>query len=315
MKAERLLSPGVATMRLSLKNVYKRPQICGDCSYDTARVTVDANQQGKFAAEFDSTTPVSHAADNEKLIFWSEEKPSPKVSVPVPHAGFTDITQPGMEDYGSNQAEEAFARSEDSANAGFPRKSAEKILEEKFEQCIHDGYEQGKTKAEDECRTMRESAANKAKEAELTLREARQRAKEILASSETKIVELALAVSEKLVRTQLTVAPETVTAIVRETMNMLNGGEQVDLYVNPADIDVCVGFSDRLKEEFKEIVRFEVLADSELPKGSCRIESECGVAEYLIEEEKEALEKILLQLARKEEAKLIEEDDAAYGKH
>jgi len=85
--------------------------------------------------------------------------------------------------------------------------------------------------------------------------------------------------------------------------------------LNPADLDACVGFSDRLKEEFKEIVKLEVLTDSQLAKGSCRIESESGVAEYLIEEEKEALEKTLLQVARKEEAKLIEEDDSAYGKH
>jgi flagellar biosynthesis/type III secretory pathway protein FliH len=303
MKAERLLSPGVATMRLSLKNVYKKPQICGDCSYGSGRIFSEVNQQGELSLESDLAQPVAHAASREKLIFWSEEKPKPKPNIPAPQADFTATSHPDSGEFGSVQAEETYDL------------RAEKILEEKLEQCIHDGYEQGKTKAEDECRTMRESAANKLKEAELSLREARQRAKEIIASSETKIVELALAVSERLVRTQLSVAPETVTAIVRETMNMLNGGEQVDLYVNPADLDACVGFSDRLKEEFKEIVKLEVLTDSQLAKGSCRIESESGVAEYLIEEEKEALEKTLLQVARKEEAKLIEEDDSAYGKH
>ncbi len=295
MKAERLLSPGVATMRLSLKNVYKKPQICGDCSYG----------KGELSLENDLSQPVVQVTGREKLIFWSDEKPKPKPKpgITAAQTDFTAVSLPDSGEFGSDQAEETYDF------------SAEKVLEEKLQQCIHDGYEQGKTKAEDECRTIRESAANKLKEAELSLREARQRAKEIIASSETKIVELALAVSERLVRTQLSVAPETVTAIVRETMNMLNGGEQVDLYVNPADIDACVGFSDRLKEEFKEIVKLEVLADSQLPKGSCRIESESGVAEYLIEEEKEALEKTLLQVARKEEAKLVEEDDSAYGKH
>lgn len=292
-------------MRLSLKNVYKKPQICGDCSYG----------KGEFSAEPDLAQPVVQVTGREKLIFWSEEKPKPKPGITAVQTDFTAVSHPASGEFGSDQAEEAYNPGGGSANAGVSRKSAEKILEEKLQQCIHEGYEQGKTKAEDECRSMRESAANKVKEAELSLREARQRAKEIIASSETKIIELALAVSERLVRTQLSVAPETVTAIVRETMNMLNGGEQVDLYVNPADIDACVGFSDRLKEEFKEIVKLEVLADSQLPKGSCRIESESGVAEYLIEEEKEALEKTLLQVARKEEAKLIEEDDSAYGKH
>lgn len=302
-------------MRLSLKNVYKKPQICGDCSYGTGRIPTEVNQQDELYLERDLAQPVVHATGREKLIFWSEEKPNPKVGIPASQAGFTAASHPDSGGFRLEQAEEAYAPGRVTVNDGVPRKSAEKILEEKLEQCIHEGYEQGKTKAEDECRTMRENAAIKLKEAELSLREARQRAKEIIASSETKIVELALAVSEKLVRTQLTVAPETVTAIVRETMNMLNGGEQVDLYVNPADLDACVGFSDRLKEEFKEIIKLEVLADSQLPKGSCRLESENGIAEYLIEEEKEALEKTLLQVARKEEAKLIEEDDTAYGKH
>ncbi len=302
-------------MRLSLRNVYKKPQVCGDCSYGTGRTPAEVNQQDELSLERDLEQPVVNTAGREKLIFWSEEKPKTKVSIPASRADFAPASHPGRDEFGPDQAEEAYTHDGGTVTPGVPRKSAEKILEEKLEQCIHEGFEQGKTKAEDECRTMRESAANKLKEAELSLREARQRAKEIIASSETKIVELALAVSERLVRTQLSVEPETVTAIVRETMNMLNGGEQVELYVNPADLDACVGFSERLKEEFKEIVKLEVFADSQLPKGSCRIESESGVAEYLIEEEKEALEKTLLQVARKEEAKLIEEDDSAYGKH
>ena len=97
-------------------------------------------------------------------------------------------------------------------------------------------------------------------------------------------------------------------------MNILNGGEQVELYVNPADLGSCQSFSAELKSEFREIAKLDVLPDDSIPRGSCRIESESGVAEYFIDEEKAKLKETLLSLARGEEEKQAGED-AAYGRH
>lgn len=304
-------------MRLSPNKVYKKPPICGNCSYSAGNVSGNGINKENLEQQ-DSLVVAEHRAARGEVSYWVEPKQQVKENK-------GDSLVSGLENLDETLSEKAEQTEKASAVKSDyvdkqqvqeeAKRTAEKILEERMQDCLREGYEQGKAKAEDECCTMRESAAAKLKDAELSLREAKQRYKEIIASSETKIVELSLAVAERLVYKQLEIAPDTVKAIVRETMNMLNGGEQVDLYVNPEDLDLCRQYGEQLKEEFADIVKLEILSDSKLARGSCRIESENGVAEYLLEEEKEQLKEMLMNLARKEEKEAVEEEDSSYGKH
>lgn len=303
-------------MRLSPNKVYKKPPVCGNCSYGEDGVP-DSDPNREELPEQDQVEIARQRAARGEVSYWVEPKRGNKTG-----SGILSGPDPGEESWKENTSGAEEQAAEDNMEyvekqyvQEEAKRTAEKILEERMQECLREGYEQGKVKAEDECRAMRESASAKLKEAELSLREAKQRYKEIIASSETKIVELSLAVAERLVYKQLDVAPETVKAIVRETMNMLNGGEQVDLYVNPEDLDLCRQYGEQLKDEFADIVKLEIIADVKLPRGSCRIESEMGVAEYLLEEEKEQLKEMLLNLARREEKEAVEEDDSSYGKH
>jgi flagellar assembly protein FliH len=298
-------------MRLSLKNVYKRPHICGRCEYSDNHDHLTAKPEANITGTRQESGRKQTACKSDEVAFWVENEHGNDSGrderEPLALRGDSESCEERKNS--STGAEETFSTAEKADMV------AEKVIAEKMEQYISQAYEQGKTKAIDECRLMREDAATRLREAELSLREARQRSREIVASSEKEIVELALAVAERLVRTRLEADPEIVTAIVRETMSMLNGGEQVDLYVNPADLDLCLGYREQLKEEFREIVKLEVLPDTGIPRGSCRVESEIGVAEYLINEEKEQLRETLLQIARKEEMRQIEEEDSAYDRH
>lgn len=301
-------------MRLSPNKVYKKPPICGNCSY-CAGNPADDDMHRQEEVKQDLAEIAEQRAARGEISYWVEPVKEVKTES---GPGLGSNEENWMENT-SNKDEQTGKVNEDYLDKQYiqqeAQKTAEKILEDKMQECLREGYDQGKVKAEDECRSMRESAAAKLREAELSLREAKQRYKEIIASSETKIVELSIAVAERLVYKQLDVAPDTVKAIIRETMNMLNGGEQVDLYVNPDDLDICRQYGEQLKAEFADIVKLEILSDSKLPRGSCRIESESGVAEYLLEEEKEQLKEMLMNLARKEEKEAVEEEDPSYGKH
>jgi flagellar assembly protein FliH len=301
---EKLLSHGVATMRSSHRSVFKNIKICGRCFYNCESHTGEAYDQ---SVEKVKQANLHESGDSSRsdYAFWSEPC-SEKPEIPVEEEHSVKLE--------ANLSEYDLAAKKAETERLSKLRRAEKELEEKAEKRLLEAYEQGKARAEDECRLMRESTETKMREADLLLREARQKSKEIVASSEHKVVELAMAVAERLVRTQLEISSEAVTAIVRDTMNMLNGGEQVELYVNPADLNSCQSFSAELKNEFREISRLDVLSDDSIPRGSCRIESESGVAEYLIDEEKAQLKETLLSLARREEEKQAEED-AAYGRH
>ncbi len=291
-------------MRLSRNGVFKNTKVCGCCSYNCeSRSSEDYDPSVEIIEQ--GNLPESEDPNKVDYAFWSE--PCPKNKETLAEEEYNSEPETGL-------SEQDLAAKKAEADTLNKLRRAEKELEEKAEKRLLEAYEQGKARVEDECRLMRESTETKTREADLLLREARQKSKEIVASSEHKVVELALAVAERLVRTQLEISPETITAIVRDTMNILNGGEQVELYVNPADLSSCQSFSSELKNEFREITKLDVLPDDSIPRGSCRIESESGVAEYLIDEEKAQLKETLLNLARGEEEKQAEED-AAYGRH
>ncbi|MGM0653011.1 MAG: FliH/SctL family protein [Bacillota bacterium] len=307
-------------MPLSHKNVYKQPPIFGDCSYESEGFVCEPDFGGH---EFQFEQAVDNGSDRGEVVFWSDpelEKDSLDLEERGQAAEEKEEIEYNLEEdieaENDNRIRAAKCESkkkEDIEAAAISK--AEKLLEERFEKCVKDGYEQGKFRAEEECRSMKEKAESSLREAELTLREAKQRSKEIIASSEKKIVELAVAVAERLVYRQIEVEPETITSIARETMNMLNEGTQVDLYVNPADLEKCFDYREFLTKEYPDINKLEVLPDPQLPRGSCRVESESGVVEYLIDEEKEQLKEMLLKIARNEEKRMIEEGVPAYDRH
>jgi len=197
-------------------------------------------------------------------------------------------------------------------NLNSPAEAAGPTLDEQKEQWAKAGYEKGVEKAEAECRQLKQEALNKLKEAELCLREARQKSRELLASSEVKMVELAVAAAEQLIKTQLELAPEKIIQIVRETMRLINGAGRLTVYVSPADLPACLELRGKLEEEFLEVNRLEILPDGALKRGSCRVESESGAAEYLLQEESCRLREMLLDIARRKEIKSAKEP-IAYG--
>ncbi len=307
-------------MPLSHKNVYKQPPIFGDCDYESEKLVCERESEDN---EFQFEQAVSADPDSGEVAFWSDpdlENESVEIKEPEQalekeiKQGDSRIEEVKADRKSKKSAAQSKSNSSEEIEAAAINKT-EKKLEERFEKCVKDGYDQGKARAEQECLSMKEKAEASLREAELTMREAKQRSKEIIASSEKKIVELAVAVAERLVYKQLEVEPETIVSIARETMNMLNEGTQVDLFVNPADLEKCLEYSESLKEENPDISKLEVYPDPQLPRGSCRVESEGGVVEYLIDEEKERLKEVLLSIARNEERRLIEEGVSAYDRH
>ena len=198
--------------------------------------------------------------------------------------------------------------------------SREKAKKEAREEGYSNGYEEGKKNSLDEfedvigdARRELARAREEVKKASEYLKDARRRARETVAASERTIVDLAMAVADKLLRKQLLIAPETVVHIVRDTVKSLPDGEHIRVFVNTEDLDVCLANQEKLEEEFIKIrphfKNIEFHGEEELTRGSCRVESESGVVEFLLDEEKEALREEMTALARKEERSILESGD------
>ncbi|GEM_PF-6312978 len=298
-------------MPLSPKKIYKQPQIEGASLYDPGDPEKEALPENNYDAPIPGNSTYNNGHDQEKVVLWPQPVEENYTENNTFEQGTTEEKNgEEVEDYHSTgQADQKQEKKKT------PEEIAEEILEEKMEQCIQEGYEKGKTKAEKECREMRQEAEAKFKEAEECLQESRRRAQEIVAASENKIVELSVAVAERLLHKQLDINQETITGIVRETLNILNGGEQVEVFVNPAEIDICLEYREKLKEEFTEIIKLDLIADENVSRGSCRVESESGVAEYLLGEEKKQLEQMLLKVAREGVTEQTGEAESVYGRY
>ena len=256
-------------MPLLPKIIFKNPCVEGACHYSSEE---EINNNGKHnqsifrpgTEKTASAGPESLEFEKEAVVFW----PLDQEIDAGPETGKKDRSSRGNGRSGKNQSFEDKQDGNHNAGTKDPEEIAAAILEKKMEKAMKDAYEKGKAKAEKETKAAREKAENELKTAEKTLQEARRKSKDIVASAENKIVEIAVAVAERLLYKQLELDPEAVSGIVKETMNILDGGEQVELYVNSSDLDICLSYRKSLKEDFKEIIKLDVIADDNIPRGS-----------------------------------------------
>ncbi len=306
----KLLFHGVETMRLSLKKVYKNPLINGEYFYS---IESQPGSQGETWSEdgCDLNNNVAIQAENG-VTLW-----------PLVDACKGSKYSSEIEDETSVSPEEKETDAQDEPEDKLEIKREEEnvsargtyIDEEQINKLRKEGYNEGLARAEEECQEIKNKANTTLKEAESCLQEARKRGKDIVASSERKIIELSMAVTKKLIQTQLEVSPETIMAIVQDAIAMLNGGEQVEVFVNPDDMESSLKLREQLLKEFTEFIKLEVCEDKTLPRGSCRIETESGLVEYLIDEEIDKFKEILLKIVKQDVAEQDEEREPVYGKH
>ncbi|MFY9115398.1 MAG: FliH/SctL family protein [Dethiobacteria bacterium] len=200
----------------------------------------------------------------------------------------------------------------------FKAKAIKEGREEGYEEGYGKGYalgfEEGKKLALQELEDLKEEARDNIKEAQRYVEEARKKSREIVASSEKTVIELAMAVAEKLLFDQLDLAPEKVLNIVREAISKVPDGETVKVFVSGQDYDICLRHGEELKKKFAKIrpnfKSIEFLPVEEMPRGSCRVESESGAVEFFLEKEKEQLREAMMKLAREEERKILKEEGA-----
>jgi flagellar assembly protein FliH len=193
-------------------------------------------------------------------------------------------------------------------------------LESAARQGYLEGLAEGKAEAEARARELLEEASRKLKEAEqeaaASLQQARQKAREIVSASEADIVELSVAIAEKLIQDQLEIAPQKVARVVQESLRHFSDEEeQLAVYLHPVDLPACRKSLEQVTGAAALETRLKLLPDERLPRGSCRIESESSTVEYLLDEELKKIRETLLQIASTKEQTESQEEELTYVSH
>ena len=93
---------------------------------------------------------------------------------------------------------------------------------------------------------------------------------------ERHVIRLATAIAERLVRRELSGAPEITLDLVREALDLAAGSERIKLHLNPADLETLSERVGALTARLSETAAVNVVADSSISPGGCFLETEFG---------------------------------------
>ena len=97
--------------------------------------------------------------------------------------------------------------------------------------------------------------------------------KEIILSAEHEILQLSIAIAEKILKQQLEIKPEMITEIIRAAINELKDKEEIKIIVNPALKEQLYSFSEELKTAIKGMKTIKIVEDKTIHANSAIIES------------------------------------------
>ncbi len=147
--------------------------------------------------------------------------------------------------------------------------SREEQVEEAREEGYDDGYEDGWEKAREDTAEMLEHSEN-------MLDEARRERQAFISEHEAKLVELASAFAEKVIRAQVEIDDETAVRAVREALEQVQDVKKITVVLNPEDYERVNEIIDDYEEAHPSLQEITLAAEEHMDKGGCRIRTDYG---------------------------------------
>ncbi len=110
---------------------------------------------------------------------------------------------------------------------------------------------------------------------------------------ENAAIGLAVAISERLVRRELSANPEISSEWIREALELGTSGGRIRLLLNPDDYRTFEGKSEQVLKELGRLAPAEIVADPTVSRGGCRIVTEAGEIDQTLEAQLKRIEQEL----------------------
>jgi len=106
-------------------------------------------------------------------------------------------------------------------------------------------------------------------------------------------VHVAAAIAQRLMRRELGQHPEITLALVREALELAAGNAELRIHLNPEDHQAIASQVNILIKELAGLARAELIADPEITRGGCRVETRFGVIDQQFEAQLKRIEEEL----------------------
>jgi flagellar assembly protein FliH len=107
---------------------------------------------------------------------------------------------------------------------------------------------------------------------------------------EDDLVQLALAVARKIVGREVSLGPEAVTRIIRQTLGRVEQAGRITIKLNPADLELLADIKPQLLSGLPEAGQAAFEADAGIGRGGCLIETDGGELDARIERQFQVVE-------------------------
>ncbi len=136
--------------------------------------------------------------------------------------------------------------------------------------------------------------------------------KEIILSAEQEILQLSIAIAERILKQQLKIKPEIISEIIRAAINELKDKEEIKIIINPALKNQMYNFSEELKTTLKGMKSIKKIEDKTIHPNSAIIESPESRIDARIETQIAEITRELMKVYTKEPvlSDLYEVDDS-----
>lgn len=122
----------------------------------------------------------------------------------------------------------------------------------------------------------------------------RHQKEQYLAKQEKEMVELVIALTEKVLGTIIDIRPEVISHIVKNTLAQVSGALRITVKVNPLHIPYLSEYQEIFSDTGCESI--QVIEDSNIKPGSCRVITENGFVDSLLEAQLGELKQALLEV-------------------
>jgi flagellar assembly protein FliH len=100
---------------------------------------------------------------------------------------------------------------------------------------------------------------------------------------EQSAVHVAAAIAARVLRHELTRQPEVTLTLVREALELAAGSAQLRIHLHPDDHRALAGQVELLAKEMSSVAEAELIADPEITRGGCRVETRFGTIDQQFE--------------------------------
>lgn len=190
--------------------------------------------------------------------------------------------------------EEAFEEGSDGEDHGVDAQPELPDVEAIRREAYEEGFSKGEAEGYD---AGLKAAAEKTEKLANLINEVETLWRNLLKSSEQKIIELIAMISEKVVYGSVAVDNAIITRAILDVFEKIPDPVNATITVNPADYDYIEVVKDDFFEEIKGLKQVSIVSDQLIEPGGCRIETSAGEVDTSIEERLEAVKRSVINVS------------------